>query len=50
MRHMTFKESLLWSNIGELVVISHKITLSVYKSAYFYDNCCDSPQTPVFLR
>lgn len=50
MRHMTFKEYSLWSNIGEVAVISYKLALSVYKSAHFYDNCCDSPQTPVFLR
>lgn len=48
MRRISMKSSALWTNIGDIVVESHKICLSVYKCAHFYDNCRITPQASVF--
>lgn len=50
MRHIDIRNSVLWTNVGDIVVESHQIRLSVYKCAQIYDNCWITPQAPVSMR
>lgn len=50
MRKVTIKHSTLWTNIGDIVVESHKINDSVYQCALFYGNCQTPHCIPVFPR
>lgn len=49
MQNITFKSSILWTNIGEVAAQTGILAISGYQYAHFCDSFCISPQNPAFL-